>query len=328
MDRLMTHWGRFHADDVFAATVLQDLYPDARIVRTRERGVLEEGLACPRTAVFDVGACYQPSLHNYDHHQWVLRLRAEDVQTEPAEARRPNGCPYASFGLVWKHFGEAWVQRRLASLGARSQLAGEVVQQLDRTLVSQIDAADCGAVEGSQRVRLHPETSLVTLSLGVLIADLYRRHRADEDGVAFGEAITWSRQVLEGRLRWAIDVADALDAVHSQDAGDAVLVLDRGVEWQGLTLRHHRMVVYPETGRPGWLAQCVPVADDPLTALRPFPQSWAGLRDEALQQLSGVPDAEFCHGARFIAGASTREGAVALAVLALRAPDACGSELP
>ena len=48
-----------------------------------------------------------------------------------------------------------------------------------------------------------------------------------------------------------------------------------------------------------------------------LPAAWAGLRDEELAKVTGVPDAVFCHRALFLAVAKSKEGALALAKLAL-----------
>ena len=59
--------------------------------------------------------------------------------------------------------------------------------------------------------------------------------------------------------------------------------------------------------------------EDPKTFKnkKDFPKSWAGLRDEELQNVSGVGDAVFCHRNLFLAVAKTKEGAIKLAELAL-----------
>jgi len=50
-----------------------------------------------------------------------------------------------------------------------------------------------------------------------------------------------------------------------------------------------------------------------------FPEAWAGKRDGELARATGVPDALFCHTNRFLAVAKTKEGALALAKLAIDA---------
>jgi uncharacterized UPF0160 family protein len=48
-----------------------------------------------------------------------------------------------------------------------------------------------------------------------------------------------------------------------------------------------------------------------------FPDSWAGKRDAELVKATGVADAIFCHNNRFMMVAGSKEGALALAELAL-----------
>ena len=75
-----THGGKFHADDVFSAALLRHIRPDIRILR---------GFAVPENfdgLVFDIGDGM------FDHH----------AAGSPV---RPNGNPYAAFGLLWQVLG-------------------------------------------------------------------------------------------------------------------------------------------------------------------------------------------------------------------------------
>ena len=86
-----THAGKFHADDVFATALLQILRPDIKITR---------GFTVPDD--FD-GIVYDIGFGMFDHHQ------------EPRECR-PNGVPYAAFGLLWRVLGPGLVGERQARL--------------------------------------------------------------------------------------------------------------------------------------------------------------------------------------------------------------------
>ena len=86
-----THAGKFHADDVFATALLQILRPDIKITR---------GFVVPDG--FD-GIVYDVGFGLFDHHQ------------EPRECR-PNGVPYAAFGLLWQVLGPGLVGERQARL--------------------------------------------------------------------------------------------------------------------------------------------------------------------------------------------------------------------
>ena len=75
-----THGGKFHADDVFSTALLQIVRPDIQVTR---------GFVVPDD--FD-GIVYDVGGGMFDHHQ------------EPRETR-PNGVPYAAFGLLWQVLG-------------------------------------------------------------------------------------------------------------------------------------------------------------------------------------------------------------------------------
>jgi len=50
-----------------------------------------------------------------------------------------------------------------------------------------------------------------------------------------------------------------------------------------------------------------------------LPEPWRGLNGAELAEVTGVPDAVFCHKAGFIAAAETREGALEMLRQALAA---------
>ena len=86
-----THGGKFHADDVFSTALLQILRPDIQVTR---------GFVVPDD--FD-GIVYDVGGGMFDHH------------SEPRECR-PNGVPYAAFGLLWRLLGAQLVGEHQARL--------------------------------------------------------------------------------------------------------------------------------------------------------------------------------------------------------------------
>ena len=89
--RGFTHAGKFHADDVFATALLQIVRPDIQVTR---------GFVVPED--FD-GIVYDIGDGIFDHHR------------EPRQTR-PNGVPYAAFGLLWRVLGPGLVGQRQAGL--------------------------------------------------------------------------------------------------------------------------------------------------------------------------------------------------------------------
>jgi len=78
------------------------------------------------------------------------------------------------------------------------------------------------------------------------------------------------------------------------------------------------VVVAPDdrSASPLWRAAVVRKAYGAFENRVSFPEAWGGLRSEALQAVSGIDDALFCHKARFLFVAGSRESALRAASLA------------
>src|SRR3989344_7405912 len=111
MKTIAVHSGDFQADDVFAVSIIRLLYPEIKIIRSRDEEVLKHA-----DIRADVGGKYDPSTHDFDHHQ------------TGGAGMRENGIPYSSAGLVWKHFGKKLVS------------SDEVFNYIDEKIVQWIDA--------------------------------------------------------------------------------------------------------------------------------------------------------------------------------------------
>lgn len=82
----VTHAGKFHADDVFAAALISLIhvpYVGGELVSVRRVNDVEIYRNRPSTVIFDIGG------GEYDHHQ-------------PGAPVRKNGVKYAAFGLLFR----------------------------------------------------------------------------------------------------------------------------------------------------------------------------------------------------------------------------------
>jgi uncharacterized UPF0160 family protein len=78
-------------------------------------------------------------------------------------------------------------------------------------------------------------------------------------------------------------------------------------------------VIMPVTG--GWKLRGIPPTNDDRMRVRvPLPAVWAGLMDEALTKVSGIPGAIFCHKGRFISMWKTKEEALSALKQVLKGP--------
>lgn len=300
--RIITHSGPFHADDVLAVAVLLDLVPDAEVIRTRDRELLEEGRNDPETVLVDVGGSYDVGRRNFDHHQRDFKQC------------RSSGVPYASIGLIWKTYGDQWLQS-VMDLHDEDERAF-VLARVDEDFIASVDAFDCGAVRGSHRIA-HCNSELRVPSVAHVLGAY---NPVWFEPAEFDQRFDEARRVASGLLRrqaWsAVGEVRFERVVRNADDGSPILVLPTAGPWQRAVKPHHLVVVFPAVGEDGWLVQAI---GDPASVQFPpplriaYPEAWRGQEPEALRELSGVETATFCHRAGFIGGAQTRDDAIKLA---------------
>jgi uncharacterized UPF0160 family protein len=67
-----------------------------------------------------------------------------------------------------------------------------------------------------------------------------------------------------------------------------------------------------------WTLNGIKLSNDTFEQRADLPEAWAGLTDGALEEASGVKGAKFCHNARFIAVAESREAILEMAQIAVK----------
>ncbi|MDQ6983161.1 MAG: MYG1 family protein, partial [Ghiorsea sp.] len=138
----------------------------------------------------------------------------------------------------------------------------------------------------------------------------------------FDEAVDFASRVLIRFIAAASGglSAKAVVAQAIENADDPrVIVLEKYTPWKKTVVNlsdEALFVVYPsQTGE--WRIQTVPAALGTFENRKELPKSWAGLNDEALQDVTGLDDAMFCHNGLFIAGAKSYESTMKMAAMAV-----------
>ena len=282
---LVTHNGNFHADDVFSIAALNKIFPSSKLIRTRDSEIIAKA-----DIVVDVGGIHNVETDRFDHHQ------------RGGAGARENGIPYSSFGLIWQKYG--------VDICNGNQ---DVAKSVDASLVSTIDAIDCGHVDG-----IYDGISL-SQTIGMF------NPTWQEDGefdTCFKEAVSFASRILERFISSANGSmsAKALVTKAVENAEDPrLIVLEKYTPWKRTV---HKLseealyVVYPsQTGQ--WRIQTVPVELGSFEDRKPLPKQWAGLENNELQKVTNIDDAMFCHNGRFIAGAESFESTMKMATMAL-----------
>ena len=300
ISHLVTHSGGFHADELLSTVILSCLYPDAELVRTRDKSWITPAEG---RIIYDVGGEFDAGAGIFDHHQRPNPLR-------------PNGQPYSSFGLIWAEFGRDYLRAQAVPEKDLEQ----VHAAFDEDFVRPVDLLDNGAVDTAEAGPL-----FAGLTLPVLLESLkpvFDDRSEGADDTAFHAALTVARAIVEARIRHKAAKLRAADVVFTaiKDAGTGrVLELPMGMPFRGAVERagadHLLFVVHPRNS--DWALTTIRTGDDTFETRADLPAAWAGLTDAALEQASGVEGAKFCHNARFLAIADSRDAILKLAELAV-----------
>jgi len=274
--RVVTHSGPFHADEVFAFALLRVfLDRELELVRTRDPAIVARA-----DLAIDIGGEYDPASGRFDHHQ------------------RSYQGPLSSAGMVLQ-----WLEQA-------GEVPAPLAAQLRTNWVDYIDAVDNG--------RRRPESGVPCIS--TIVATLAERARSPDefdarfmDAVAVCEGVV--RGVCESDRRNQEARAVVVEAMRRAEAtGSRVLAFDRHHKWKrpyfelGGAEHPSDYVLFPDPDG-SWRLLAIPPEDGSLSSKRPLPAEWAGLVDDELSAVVGVPGATFCHKNRFIAAFATEAAA-------------------
>ena len=302
IDFLITHSGRFHADDLLAHAVLFALFPEAELLRTRDPDLISSHVG--RAVIFDVGHDFDPARLLFDHHQ-------------PGKPRREDGGAYSSFGLIWQHFGADYIAAFHAS---NPDFAAQAHERVDASLVRAIDATD------NFEVPVPSDPLIAPLSLPGLLEGLNPLRSASDDELvrAFIDASRLARHLLDGQITEAFEASRHACIVRNalRDRSEPNWIeLDEDFPADPTIHedQNDEVLFVIARGRGEWILRTVGCAPGSVRPKKPLPARWAGRLGADLQAATGIETARFCHGARFLAVSETRDGAIALLRQALAA---------
>jgi uncharacterized UPF0160 family protein len=309
---IVTHSGKFHADDAWAVAVLNILFPNCDLIRTRDPATIEAS-----DFAVDVGGIWDPATGRFDHHQ------------KGFSAARSSGVPYASAGLVWREYGPRCVLA-LAATAAGHQLqesqARDMAYGIDADIVQYLDLSDDGAAKSAPG----------GYGLSAVISG-FNPNWLDEQRLGYGEAADAYRleqfrravahltDVMVNAVKYRVSALLALEQVRQSEVlegGKVIFLKNSALPWTQVVRKEMPKVLFVishSLGEQRYLLHTVPVSVESFKARADLPQAWAGLQGPELAAVTGVPDATFCHNGRFIAAVGSYEGARALASLALKA---------
>lgn len=304
-------------------------------MRTRDPAVLE---TCH--TVVDVGGVYDASKNRYDHHQ------REFNEFFPARATK-----LSSAGLVYKHFGKEIIAQQ-TGLSIDSNEVEILYQKLYDGLVEAFDANDNGISSYDSKALKTAGLEKRFEDRGFSIASVVNRYnynfeddagkskeqQQEEEDERFLKASTFVGEqfifeLTDKNRNWLparAAVKGAFDDRKQYDPQGRIMVLKQGMPWMDhlYTLESESntpaeslvlYVLFPENDEPDskWRIRSVSVEGGGFDNRKDLPDAWKGVRDEKLDEVSGIPGGVFVHASGFIGGNKTYEGALKMAQKAL-----------
>lgn len=320
--KIGTHSGSFHCDEALACYLLKRLpeYEDAEVIRSRNPDVLSK---CD--IVVDVGGVYDPASHRYDHHQRTFNESMNSLC--PSKKWKTK---LSSAGLVYFHFGDR-ILRRLIGDDVDEKVTLTLFDKIYDCFVEEVDAIDNGVniADGDLRYKINTH---ISSRVGHLNPAWNDPEECDDEKLdkQFEKAVSLVGEEFMDRVKfyWKVwwparsIVEDALKNRFQVDkSGEIIDLSPSSCPWKDHLLDLEaeqnidpliKFVVYADSSG-SWRVQCVPVSKTSFGNRLSLLESWRGLRDSELCQVSGIEGCTFVHSAGFIGGNKTKEGALEMA---------------
>lgn len=291
--KLITHDGSFHYDEILATAILLEIYPDAKVIRTRDMDIIKTG-----DVVYDVGRCFDPHSFRFDHHQATFN----DTYSDKYQIK------LSSAGLVYKFFCEKLFQKY--GFTKASPLYNEIKDKIYDEFFLSADAIDNGV---NIFTGIKPRT-IQDIVQGFL---LYSRYNSGSENDKFMLALNLVRtdfnfyigSIFDDYLPKSINLEEEMSRSdgpilvlknrYSQDLMfDVDKKLNRNLKFIISPLANEYRILTLPNEKGGF---------KPRLSLNP---KWCGLANEELVSVSGIPGAIFVHVNGFTGGNQTLEGAI------------------
>ncbi len=282
---ICTHNGNFHADELFAISLILKVVGPCEIIRSRDPKDWARA-----DFLVDVGGQYDGK-KKFDHHQH-----------QPDLPQHEDGTPFSSFGMVYHHFKQTILEEyceQLELASDRDQFFAVVDDHLIRRLVKPVDAWDNG----------YPGATCPNIA--DILSSTYNAvwwEKSVPEDTYFFSALRLAQEYLDSVFKAGIGKYLAQLMSPTIEREDGIMVLPIYFPYQDYVAPEDKFCVLPsKEGK--WNLLTIPVQKKNRDLPRQeIPSAW----------LEHPPHgAIFVHKARFIAVFETKEQALAAAKQAL-----------
>jgi len=325
---------RFHCDEVLALKMLTSYtkdYKNAKIIRSREKEVIDK---CD--VVVDVGGQFDPKRNRYDHHQRGFNETFTDKYT----------IKLSSAGLIYKYFAKEIIRNILQKTDEERKENNEWTdQQIDAiqhfvycNLIEGVDALDNGI---SQYDSENTPKYRVLTDLGSRVQRLNPNWKeTNKDPEQEMERFEQAMTIVEDELLHFVKdcayswlpaqslVQNAIDNRFKVHSSGLIMELPQFCPWTDHFFEMEEkqdvqpkilFLIFPEINSmiTTYRIRAVPVHSKSFELRKGLKEEWRGVRDDELENVTGIKGSMFVHASGFMAGNKTKEGAIQMAVKSL-----------
>lgn len=298
MKTLITHPGQPHIDDIFAYAILSKIFPEHKLVRTRNEVAIHN---TDNSIIFDVGMTFDGNKY-FDHHQSDKHIRKD-------------GVPYSSFGLIWDRWGIEFIELLFKEkLGEKFTfpLCSGIFHEFDQAFVYYVDAGDNGVINNRTEILSHE------FSFG----SVFRHMTKDGSDESFVNAADVALSIITGYLDSILLIEEDKTKLENGSMVDGILILGQALS-DFRSARFHQKIdeinflIMPSETTKDWKVYVI--EKDLFVPKIPLLPSLGGLSEKDLEKKSGISGVKFVHTGLFIGVCKTYEAAKALADLSVKA---------
>lgn len=288
---LVTHDGSFHYDEILATAILQKIYPDSKLMRTRDQSKIDTG-----DIVYDVGRVFSPEDRRFDHHQNTFN----ETFSEKYDIKM------SSAGLIYKYYHEELF--KLYNFTKSSFLFNIIYEKIYAEFFLSADAIDNGydifgsikprtvaevvggfntynADKDSENQKFEMALSFVSTDLNNYLSYIFNDYIVNYQ-YFYDELKSFSGDIYYTEKSVSMDLIFDINELLQKDL--KFVVCKNQNDYRILTLR---------------------VKKDSFDIRYPLHPDWRGLSNETLDSVSKIKNCIFVHASGFTGGNKTKEGA-------------------
>lgn len=295
---IVTHDGRFHADEITAYSILKLAInnENLQLVRSRDEEIINSA-----DVVIDVGGIYDEEKNRFDHHQNTFNLRYDNI-------------PMSSAGLVFKKFGKQMIKNIIEND------EDYLVNKFYYNFIIEIDAIDNGISNIDNKFKINTNISSIISRMNNLDTNNYEAQlskflEASELVIKLMKIVLFNIYEIENQYKKDFNIITK--SMSERKHPEILIVKENCTNWVKSIKKYENLnnetkikfIIYPDNNK--WKVRTIP-SDDRI----PF-KSRLLLKSKRELNLDNPEELIFIHKNRFIASCLSIQTAYQVAELSL-----------